>query len=316
MNRKSKIIVSITGITIVALALLGITYAYYLTRIEGNTNTNSISITTADLKLSYDDGNEIVTENNIMPGTTVGEKTFTISNTGNSTVENYKVVLEYAVIEGVVPSVFVRPQDFEITLTCVSKNIETNYISGTCNGYKGTFDNESFEMTLNDIDEGIKHEYSLTIYYANPNVDQSDDMGKNLNLKVQIYGENETSTITGTINNVDETYAMKLNSNPKISTIKNVGTKEHPEYQYKFIGVEPNTGNDSHTLTLVNKNDVEESSGNITIKKGTNATIDGSTITVKDNQSNIYLTTGSGSTTLTNSATFNLYANNTNSLAV
>ena len=57
MNKRSKIIVSIVGITIVLLALLGITYAYYLTRIEGNTNTNSISITTADLKLKYGDGN-------------------------------------------------------------------------------------------------------------------------------------------------------------------------------------------------------------------------------------------------------------------
>ena len=49
MNRSQKIVVSIVGITIVLLALLGITYAYYLTRIEGNTNTNSVSITTANL---------------------------------------------------------------------------------------------------------------------------------------------------------------------------------------------------------------------------------------------------------------------------
>ena len=315
MSKKNKIIVSIVGITIVLLALLGITYAYYLTRIEGNTNTNSISVTTADLKLTYSDGNEIVTSNNIMPGTTIGEKTFSVSNTGNSAVEDYKVVLEYAVIENVVPSVFVRPQDFEITMTCVSKNIETNEESGTCSGYTGTWNNESFEMTTNDIADNIKHEYTLTIFYANPDIDQSDDMGKNLNLKVQIYGANETSTITGTIDYVDETYAMKLNSNPKISTIKKVTDSEgNVKYQYKFIGVEPNTGNDSHTLTLVNKSNVEQSTGNITIKKGTNATIDGSTITVKDNQTNIFLTTTNGSL-LTNSATFNPYSDNTNSLA-
>ena len=35
MNKRNKIIVSIVGITIVLLALLGITYAYYLTRIQG-----------------------------------------------------------------------------------------------------------------------------------------------------------------------------------------------------------------------------------------------------------------------------------------
>ena len=48
MNKRNKIIISITGIVVVLLALLGLTYAYYLTRIEGNTNTNSISVTTAN----------------------------------------------------------------------------------------------------------------------------------------------------------------------------------------------------------------------------------------------------------------------------
>ena len=56
MNRKQKIIVSVTGIFIVLLILVGLTYAYFLTRIQGNTNTKSISVTTADLKLTYGDG--------------------------------------------------------------------------------------------------------------------------------------------------------------------------------------------------------------------------------------------------------------------
>ena len=44
MNKKQKIIVSIVGIAIVSLSLLGLTYAYFLTRIQGNTNTKSISL--------------------------------------------------------------------------------------------------------------------------------------------------------------------------------------------------------------------------------------------------------------------------------
>ena len=230
MSKKNKIIVSIVGITIVLLALLGITYAYYLTRIQGNTNTNSISITTADLKLEYGDGDtKILVKENIMPDDTnpIGSKDFTVSNTGNTKVENYKVVLEYAVIDGVVPSVFKYPNDFEITLTCTSKNIETNEISGTCSGAELKWDNESVVMVTNTIDSKIRHEYNLTIMYVNQEtIDQSDDMGKNLNLKVQIYGANETSTITGTVDNVDETYAMRINSNPKISTIKKITDSE------------------------------------------------------------------------------------------
>ena len=94
MNRKQKIIVSIAGITIVMLALLGLTYGYYLTNIYGNTNTNSISVTTANLKLVYDDGSSYINLTNIMPGVTtdgVGDnpepKVFTITNDGSVDVE-------------------------------------------------------------------------------------------------------------------------------------------------------------------------------------------------------------------------------------
>ena len=87
MNRRQKIIVSVVGIFIVLLALVGITYGYFLTRIQGNTNTTSITVTTADLKLVYGDGNGIIAPSKVlMPGDEVGTKTFTVTNDGNDTV--------------------------------------------------------------------------------------------------------------------------------------------------------------------------------------------------------------------------------------
>ena len=38
MDRKTRIIVSVIAIILLVLTLLGITYAYFLTRIKGNTN--------------------------------------------------------------------------------------------------------------------------------------------------------------------------------------------------------------------------------------------------------------------------------------
>ena len=38
MSRKNKIIISVTGIILVLVTLIGLTYAYYLTRINGNIN--------------------------------------------------------------------------------------------------------------------------------------------------------------------------------------------------------------------------------------------------------------------------------------
>ena len=53
MNRKKMMIFSATGIVIVFLALLGITYGYYVTKIMGNTNRNSIYVTSTTLALEY-----------------------------------------------------------------------------------------------------------------------------------------------------------------------------------------------------------------------------------------------------------------------
>ena len=63
MSRKQRIIISITGIVLVSLILIGLTYGYYLTKIKGNTNSKSISVVTANLLLEYADVNdELITD--------------------------------------------------------------------------------------------------------------------------------------------------------------------------------------------------------------------------------------------------------------
>ena len=326
MNKQQKIIVSIVGITIVLLALLGITYAYYLTRIEGNTNTNSISVTTADLKLVYGDGNGLLTAANIMPGKqvefkttgneTATEKTFTVTNSGNSTIEGYALSLDYAYIADTMPSIFERPEDFQITLTCT-----TNKVGETCNGFTGNFNNESIMLTSNSIDENEVHMYSLSIYYNDPNLDQSNDMGKNLNLKVQIYNVNETTDIEGTITGVDSTHSVRIESEPKMSTIVNG--------KYNFKGIEVGT----HTLTVLDEDGNEIDKEYIVVKSGTtpgiattkatidNTEVDATGITITSEQRVTKLSTKvesnvlSFDTSTSSTAIFNPYSSNKNSLA-
>ena len=281
MNKRNKIIVSIVGITIVLLALLGITYAYYLTRIEGNTNTNSISITTADLKIVYGDGNGFISASNITPGkdiefkTSSGEttdsKTFTVTNSGNTTISGYGVLLEYTYIDGKNPDVFERPQDFRVEVTC-----ESSIEGETCNGFSGVLTNENLIMNTNDIDPNEVHSYILKIYYDDPGVDQSNDMGKELNLKVQIFGVGETADIVGTLSGVESTYAVRLQSEPKISPLVNVGTKESPIYQYSFKGVVRG----SHRLSVLDSSGDEIDYEYILIKNGEEATFSEESINV------------------------------------
>ena len=193
MNRKQKIIVSITGIFLVLMILVGLTYAYFLTQITGNTNTKSISVTTANLVLEYGENTNVVQGiENAEPGYEVS-KIFTATNKGNSDI-TYGVTLENIVNE------LSRQQDLVYTLTCTSYlkngfNLATDgTITGTVDGTCTAVDDEKqfpststmSVMTTNIIDTLHAHAYKLTIKYKEMGVDQSEDMGKTFSAKVNL----------------------------------------------------------------------------------------------------------------------------------
>ena len=197
MNRKQKIIVSITGIILVSLILIGLTYAYFLTKITGNTNEKSISVSTANLVLEYGENTNVVQGiNNAEPGYSV-EKIFTATNKGNSTV-TYGAALESIVNE------LTRQEDLVYTLTCTSYLKEgfslandgtiTGTVDGTCNGVSTEKQFPSTStlsvMVTNTIDTTHTQAYKLTITYKEMNVDQSDDMNKTFSAKVNIVDIN------------------------------------------------------------------------------------------------------------------------------
>ena len=180
MNRKQKIIVSVVGITIVLLALLGLTYAYFLTRIQGNTNNKSISVTTADLKLVYGDGSDgVIGGENILPSDTVYTKTFTVKNEGNANVE-------YGVYLIDVINTFERLDDIKYTLNCTTDG------TITCNEVttETTFPSGIKQLITNEIEPKKTHTYTFKFTYKDTNTDQSVDMGKVLQAKLQIFGKN------------------------------------------------------------------------------------------------------------------------------
>ena len=187
MSRRNKIIVSVVGVLIITLALLGITYGYFLTRIEGNTNETSISITTANLRLVYRDGTpEVLSATYIQPGDTVYTKTFTVTNEGNASID-YEVYLENVIND------FEHEEDLLVFITCES-NIEGN----TCNGYGdgnvtddtpifGTsiyplINSKLISNTIEPASEGVDaevHTYTLYLMFKDDG-DQSADMNKKI----------------------------------------------------------------------------------------------------------------------------------------
>ena len=216
MNRNQKIIVSITGIFLVLMILVGLTYAYFLTKITGNTNSKSISVTTANLVLEYGENTNVVQGiSNAEPGYSV-EKIFTATNKGNSTV-TYGAALE-SIVNGLT-----RQEDLVYTLTCSSYLKEgfslasdgtiTGTVDGTCNGVSTEKQFPSTStlsvMVTNTIDTTHTHAYKLTVTYKEMNVDQSTDMNKTFSAKVNIVDlnaltvnnpyKNDTGTLKKTI---------------------------------------------------------------------------------------------------------------------
>ena len=276
MNSKQKLIVSITGITIVMLALLGLTYGYYLTRIQGNTNNNSISITTADLTLKYDDGTSYINLTNIMPGTTTdGEngnpepKVFTITNDGSGDVE-------YSVGIDEVTNTLSRTQDLTYSITCVEKLIDaadTSYSAcATTPSNSGEYPKTNSYLFTNQIKQDYIQKYTVIISYANPDEDQSIDMGSTIKGRMQIYSVPESIDIIGTVTGATNGDYVQINSNPKTSVIAEDGT-------YKLIGVEPGI----HTLSVKNGS-TTKGTKEIIVKQGTDAGIDGNTITFTESE--------------------------------
>ncbi len=196
MSRKQRIIISITGIVLVSLILIGLTYGYYLTKIKGNTNSKSISVVTANLLIEYADVNdELITDSAVEPGKS-WTKTFVATNKGNKTL-TYGVALENVVNQ------FERKDDIVYTLDCkqysktgfsidkTNKTV-TGTISGTCNGVseETTFPSIGTILVENDIADDKAQVYTLKITYKEMNVDQSVDMNKTFSAKANIVDPN------------------------------------------------------------------------------------------------------------------------------
>ena len=79
IGKNNRLIISIVGIIVVSLMLLGLTYGYFVTQIQGNQNDKSIEISTGMMELNFTDLSEEVNDI-IYPGyETI--KLFTIENT-------------------------------------------------------------------------------------------------------------------------------------------------------------------------------------------------------------------------------------------
>ncbi len=306
LNRKQRIIVSITGIFLVLLILVGLTYAYFLTQITGNTNNKSISLSTANLSIKYNDNSsELITSTDpIIPGQFKSSKTFTVENDGNGTVDSYGVTIEDLKIsytsdmgENIKAgdaTNLAYPEDFVLTLTCNTYKTSDYVSNGTnatllraCNGISEGGVNDYLPTTdeiivTNSINKDEIQVYVLTIEYVDSGTDQSADMNKTIEGKIDIVDTRNTVDIAATLANATEGYSLEVHSDPKVSYVDRTG-------KAKVVGVLPG----EHTIYIKDANGVTKSTKSISIVKGLTEGINGNTITIADNTRKINLSVNS-----------------------
>lgn len=225
---KRKIITSMVAIILLILTIFGITYAYFVSKVKGNTNDKSVDVSAGKLELTYNDGNGYIKVEKIQPGVVLKSKTFTVKNTGTGSIDSYEIILENVINE------LKYYNDLTYELECISDK-------GTCNGTNDTFPIYDNSIITNSIKTGETHTYTLTLSYNETYLDQSDDMAKTIEAKVNIrdsefnytklniYGNTEG---LGTLVN-DET--NRFNGKYKID-IKSIGKNLFDKNNPNLIG--------------------------------------------------------------------------------
>ena len=162
MSTRQKLTLGIAAIFMVTLTIIGVTYAYFVTRVDVQGTETKAEITTADVSITYGDGNSVVSMNNVVPGTTV-YKTFTVTN--NSTIavpfavklssfyEEGKPQFVHTFAEDRTSSVLDKTADANLIAECYVStsvnNLSTDPAASDC--YSGTKVYDNITVTLHRL---------------------------------------------------------------------------------------------------------------------------------------------------------------------
>lgn len=171
-NKKKYIKLLMFILVLSTCAFFGLTYAYFRVRIVGNTSNKSISVTSKKLEVVYEDNKEVIVASDILPGDKF-YKEFKVKNTGDDTVS-------YSLKFDNINSTFTR-SDWSYTL----KDINGETIA---DGKILTNVQEGVQVIVNQviIEPNTTQEYLLEVSYDYSLEDQSVDMEKSLDLRVNI----------------------------------------------------------------------------------------------------------------------------------
>ncbi len=184
MKRKTKIIIYSTCILLILLIMLGFTYGYFITKIDGNKNAKSIEIVSGESKVLYTDLTSEDISEIIEPGYT-HIKLFTVQNIGN-------IRAKYSIYLTDVINTFNRKEDIKYTLyrKVGNNTIDTSDFTD-CDVIVSNITYPSSKSLVKGNEEIVTpqsyYTYALKITYINSTENQNIDQGKKFSGKIQLY---------------------------------------------------------------------------------------------------------------------------------
>ena len=176
---KKRYYISFVLVLLVTMLILGTTYAYYKTKINGNSKDKSISVLSKYLAVKYSDGTSTMNFDGdyFFPGDSA-EKTFSVENTGNDKT-TYSIKIDNVINE------FERIQDIRYKLYINEEEVSSGAINNSETQYL------YYER---EIEKGSKDNIKLVVSYSETEESQNVDMNKTLSFRVNIDNKKENKT--------------------------------------------------------------------------------------------------------------------------
>ena len=218
MNTRQKLTLGIAAIFMITLTIVGVTYAYFVTIVNGTTNGDeAVNVQTAEIaSIEYEEGNGVVEMKDVLPGETV-YKSFTVRNTDANITGVYDVYMS-AVMPDDETIEFVHTND---TTSCYT---ETAY--SVLHG-----EDEEAKTALTDACFVAEEEYN-NIKYSLYRVSELPEINANGN----IVDENDE------VVEFDESTIIQEEGSPIAATgnVPSGKTKANPATLFEAVNIEPN----------------------------------------------------------------------------
>ncbi len=243
MNTKQKLTLGIAAIFMVTLTIVGVTYAYFVTRVNGET-TESVKINTASVgSVEYQAGNgtnDYIKLEKVLPGTFT-YKTFKVVNTTedkNGTPSNYNLVLEAT--PGAINYVHSTKTD-DLKDTC--------YVSTASQTTAECFDGTAYNNIYITLYKITKEQFEAPALANRADTDTTEITEEATVLGADKKVENKNVLTTATVNTTKKTDTLLSNVSIASNAAGNVTDYYALKVEYRSVDANQNIENEA-ALTL------------------------------------------------------------------